>query len=60
MLIICIKKKAREVFRKYNKEIIRITILALKISRKVRRTQKLGQDILVTLLDKQSIEIHGQ
>ena len=45
-----IKKKARE--------IIRETII--KETEKVRRTQKLGQDRLITLLDMQGREIHDQ
>ena len=46
--------------RKCNLEIIRETIMASKSPRKVRRTQKLGQDRLTTLLDKQGREIHDQ
>ena len=34
--------------------------MASKSLRKVRRTQKLGQDTLITLLDKQDREIHDQ
>ena len=34
--------------------------MASESLRKVRRTQILGQDILITLLDKQGIEIHDQ
>ena len=34
--------------------------MASKSLRKVRRTQKLGQDRLITLLDKQGKEIHDQ
>ena len=48
-------KNARESIRI---EIIRETIMASKSLRKVRRTQKLGQDRLITLLDKQDREIH--
>ena len=60
--VICktIKKKAREDIRKYNQEIIRETIMASKSLRKVQGTQKLGQDRLITLLDKQHREIHDQ
>ena len=53
-----IKKKAREDIRKYNQEIIRETIVASKNLRKVRRTQKLGQEKLITLLEKQGSKIH--
>ena len=55
-----IKKKAREDTRKYNQEIIRETIMASKSLKIVRRTQKLGQDRLITHLDKQGREIHDQ
>ena len=41
-------------------EIIRETIVVSKSLRKVRRTQKLGQDRLITFLDKQGREIHYQ
>ena len=51
-----IKKKAREDIRKYNQE----TIMESKSLKKVRRTQKLGQDRLITHLDKQGREIHDQ
>ena len=46
------KKKAREDIRKYNQEIIQETIVASKSLKKVQRTQMLGQDRLITLLDK--------
>ena len=55
-----IKKKAREDIRDYNQAIIPETIMASKSIRKVRRTQRLDQDGLVTLLDKQGREIHDQ
>ena len=48
-----IKKKAREDTRKYNHEIIRETAMASMSLKKVRRTQMLGQDRRITLLDKQ-------
>ena len=48
-----IKKKARKDVRKYNPEIIRDTIIAPKSLKKVRRTLKLCQDRLITLLGKQ-------
>ena len=51
-----IKTKARI----YNQEIIRETIMASKSLKKVRRTQKLGQDRLITLLDMHGREIHDQ
>ena len=38
----------------------RETIIASESLRKVRRTQSLGQNILITLLDKQGKEIHDQ
>ena len=47
-----IRKKARENIRKYNQEIIRETIVTSKNLRNVRRTQTLGEDRLITLLDK--------
>ena len=55
-----ITKKASEDIRKYNQEIIRETIMASKSLRKVRRTQTLGKDRLITLIDKQGREIHHQ
>ena len=54
------KKKAKEDTRKYNQEITRETIIASKNLKKVRRTQKIGQDRLITFLDKQGREIHDQ
>ena len=54
------KKKAREDIWKYNKEIIRETVMASKSLKKVQRTQMLGQDRLITLLDQQGREIHDQ
>ena len=51
-----IMKKARDEIRKYNQE----TILASQSMRKGRRKQKLGQDRLITLLDRQGREIHDQ
>ena len=39
--------------RKYNQEITREIIMASKSLKKVQRTQMLGQDRLITLLDKQ-------
>ena len=58
--ICMIMKKARKDIRKYNQEIIRGEIMASKSPKKVRRKQKLGQDRLITLLDKQGTEIHYQ
>ena len=55
-----IKKKAREDTRKHNQEIIWETIVTSKSLRKVRRTQKLDQDRLITHLYKQGREIHDQ
>ena len=37
-----------------------LKILSSNSLRKVRRTQKVGQDRLITLLDKQGREIHDQ
>ena len=54
------KKKATEEIRKYNQEIMRETIVTSKSLKKVRRTQKLGQDRLIKLRDKQGREIHDQ
>ena len=54
------KTKQDKTFRKYNQEIIRERIMAYKSLRKVQRTQKLGQDTLITLLDKQGREIYDQ
>ena len=45
---------------KYNKEIIRETVVTSHSLWKVGRTQKLGQDRLITLLDKQDRKIHDQ
>ena len=45
---------------KYNHEFIRETIMTSKSLKKVRRTQMLGQDRLITLLDKQGREIRDQ
>ena len=53
-------KKATENIRKYNQDIIRETILASKSLKKVKRTHKLGQDKLITLLDKHGKQIHDQ
>ena len=55
-----IKNKAREDIWKYNQKIIRETIVTPKSLRKVRKTQKLRQDRLITLLDKQGRETHDQ
>ena len=55
-----IKKKAREDIGKYNHDLIRETIMASKSLKKVRRTQRLRQDRLITLLEKQGREIHDQ
>ena len=55
-----IKKKAREDIRKNNHEIIRETVMASKSLKKVRRTQMLCQDRLITFLDKQDREIHDE
>ena len=52
-----IKMKGRENMKKYNNEIIRETIMASNSMKKVRRMQMLGQDILVTFLEKQGREI---
>ena len=45
---------------KYNNEIIQETIMASRSLKKVRRTQMLGRDRLITLLDKQGREIRDQ
>ena len=55
-----IKKKAREDTTKYIQEIIRETIMTSKSMKKVRRTQRICQDRLITLLDKQGREINDQ
>ena len=55
-----IKKKARDDIRKYNQEIIRETTMTSNSLKKVRKTQKLSQDRLFTLLDKQGRESHDQ
>ena len=55
-----IKKKARNDTRKYYKEIVRETIMGSKSLKKFRRTQKLGQDRLITLIDKQGRITHDQ
>ena len=54
------QKKATEDIRKYNQEIIRETIMTLKSMRNVRRTQVLGQDRRIKLLDKLDCEIRDQ
>ena len=54
-----IRKKGREDISKYNQDIIRDTIMTSKSLKKVKRTQNLGQDRLITL-DKQVREIHDQ
>ena len=53
-------KRATDDIRKYNQKIIRETIMVTKGLSKVRRTQKLGQERLITLLNKQGGEIHDQ
>ena len=55
-----IKKKAREDIRKHNLDEIRETIEATKSLKKVRRTQSLGNNRMITLLDKQGKEIQEQ
>ena len=55
-----IKKTVRKDIRKYNHEIIRETIMVSKSLKKVRTTQMLGQDRLITLLDKQGRDIRDQ
>ena len=45
---------------KYNHKIIRETIMASKSLKKVRRTQMLGQDRHITLLEKQGRETRDQ
>ena len=53
------KKKAKEDISKYYHEIIQETIMASKSLRKFRRTQarpRLGQDRLITLLEKSIIK----
>ena len=52
-----VKKKAREDIRKYYEKITREIITTSKSLRKVRGTQKLGQNRLITPLDKQGREI---
>ena len=52
-----IKKDAREDIRKYNQESIRETIMVSKSLRKVRITQKLRQNRMITLTDMQDKEI---
>ena len=46
--------------RKYSQEIVKETTMASKSLKKVRRTQMLGPDRLITLLDKQGREIRDQ
>ena len=53
-------KRKREDIRKYYQDSIRETIMASKSLRKVRRTQKLGHDSMITILDKQNREIQDQ
>ena len=48
------KKKVREDIRKYHQDIIRQMVVTPKSLKKVRRTQRLGQVRLITLLDNQS------
>ena len=55
-----IKKKAKEDIMKYNHDIKRETILASRSLKNVRTTQLLGQDRLVTPLDKQGSGIRDQ
>ena len=55
-----IKKKAREDIRKNNLDEIRETIQASKSLKKVRRTHSLGQNRMITLLDKQGKDIQEQ
>ena len=55
-----IKKKAKEDIRKHNLDEIRETIEASKSLKKVRRTHSLGKNRMITLLDKQGIEIQEQ
>ena len=55
-----IKKKAKEDIRKHNLDKIRETIEASKSLKKVRRTQSLGKNRMITLLDKKGKEIQEQ
>ena len=55
-----IKKKARKDIRKHNLGEIRETIEASKSLKKVRRTQNLGKNRMITLLDKHGKEIQEQ
>ena len=54
------KKKAREDIRKHNLDEIRETIGASKSLKRVRRTHSLGQNRMITQLDKQGKEIQEQ
>ena len=46
--------------QEYNQENIRETIMVSESLKKVRRTQKLGQDRLITFLNKEGRGIHDQ
>lgn len=55
-----IKKKVREDIRQHNLKTVRQAIETSKSIKKVRRSQALGKDRLITLLDKQGNEIQEQ
>ena len=55
-----IKTKAKEDIRKHNLDEIQETTEASKSLKKVRRTQSLGKNRMITLLDKQGKEIQEQ
>ena len=55
-----IQKKAKEDIRKHNLDEIREKIEAYKSLKKVRRTQSLGKNRMITLLDKQGKEVQEQ
>ena len=55
-----IKKKAMEDIRKHTLDEIRETLEASKHLKKARRTNSLGKNQMVTLLDKLGKEIQGQ
>ena len=54
------KKKTKEDIRKYKLDTIRKTIEASKSLNKVRRTNFLGQNRLITILDNEGREIQDQ
>ena len=55
-----IQKKANEDIRMHNLDEIRETIEASKSLKKARRTHSLGENRMITLLDKQGKEIQEQ